>query len=60
LKVENILTIKLQNENLRKFKKKGGVINRPFTISKKYIEADQRKLADWQIAKGAEEHIKLI
>lgn len=27
----------------------------PFTISKKYIEADPRKLADWQIADIAEE-----
>ena len=31
-----------------------------FTISKKYNEADPRKLPDWQIAKGADEHIKLI
>ena len=32
----------------------------PFNISKKYNEADPKKLADWQIAEGAEEHIKSI
>jgi hypothetical protein len=29
-------------------------------ISKKYNEADPRKLPDWQVAEGAKEHIKLI
>jgi len=29
----------------------------PFTISQKYIEADPRKLADWQIAEIAEENM---
>jgi formyltetrahydrofolate synthetase len=36
-------------------KKKGGVKNMSFTISKKYNEADPRKLADWQVADIAEE-----
>ncbi len=32
----------------------------PFTISQKYIDADPRKLADWQIAEIAEEHMPTI
>ena len=31
-----------------------------FEISKKYLDADPRKLADWQVAEGAEEHINSI
>lgn len=32
----------------------------PFTISQKYIDADPRKLADWQIAEIAEENMPTI
>jgi len=32
----------------------------PFTISKKYSEADPRKLADWQIADIAEENMPTV
>ncbi|MCX7857296.1 MAG: formate--tetrahydrofolate ligase [Deltaproteobacteria bacterium] len=32
----------------------------PFTISKKYLEADPRKLADWQIAEIAEETLPTL
>jgi methylenetetrahydrofolate dehydrogenase (NADP+)/methenyltetrahydrofolate cyclohydrolase/formyltetrahydrofolate synthetase len=32
----------------------------PFNISKKYVEADPRKLADWQIAEIAEENLPTI
>ena len=32
----------------------------PFTISKKYTEADPRKLADWQIADIAEENMPTV
>jgi hypothetical protein len=31
-----------------------------FPISKKYIEADPRKLADWQVAEIAEEHMPTV
>ena len=32
----------------------------PFTISKKYMEADPRKLADWQVADIAEENMPTV
>jgi hypothetical protein len=40
-------------------KKKGGAKNMS-DISKKYMDADPRKLADWQIAEIAEEKMPTI
>ena len=40
-------------------KKKGGAKNMP-KISKKYMDADPRKLADWQIAEIAEEDMPTV
>jgi formate--tetrahydrofolate ligase len=45
---------------LNNLKKKGGVKNMAFNISKKYNEADPRKLADWQVAEIAEENMPTV
>ena len=40
-------------------KRKGGAKNMP-KISKKYMDADPRKLADWQVAEIAEEEMPTV
>jgi formate--tetrahydrofolate ligase len=43
-----------------RLKKKGGAKNMGFNISKKYNDADPRKLPDWQVAEIAEETMPTI